>query len=110
SSPYIAVVVDRQAAAERGLNEVQVGGVVMAAMNPSSIGSVTIDERSMSIYLIDDRAPMTLEELRAFQIPALVGPVALSELASVEPALGPASVTTQQGVRTATVSITPASE
>jgi len=110
SSPYIAVVVDRDAAARHGLNEVQVGGLVMAAMNPSSIGSVTIDERSMSIYLTPADAPQTLQELRDFQIPTYLGAVALSELATVERDLGPASITTQQGVRTATVSITPASE
>ena len=110
SSPYIAVVVDRRAAAEHGLNEVQVGGLVMAAMNPSSIGSVTIDERAMSIYLIDRDAPVSLQELRDFPIPTYLGAVALSQLATVERDLGPASITTQQGVRTATVSITPASE
>lgn len=110
SSPYIAVVVDREAAAQHGLNEVQVGGLVMAAMNPSSIGSVTVDERSMSIYLVDADAPTSLEELRAFQIPTFVGAVPLSDLATVERDLGPASITTQEGVRTATVSITPASE
>ncbi|HWK20882.1 MAG TPA: efflux RND transporter permease subunit [Microbacteriaceae bacterium] len=110
SSPYIAVVVDRQAAAQHGLTEVQVGSLVMAAMNPGSIGSVTIDDRAMSIYLVDSDAPTSLEALRAFQIPTYIGAVALGDLASVERALGPASVTTQQGVRTATVSITPASE
>jgi len=110
SSPYIAVVVDRQAAAEHGLTEVQVGGFVMAAMNPSSIGSVTVDDRSMSIYLATADAPQTLDELRAFQIPTYIGVVPLSDLATVERDLGPASITTQQGVRTATVSITPASE
>ncbi|OJX62889.1 MAG: hydrogenase expression protein [Micrococcales bacterium 73-13] len=110
SSPYIAVVVDRQAAAEHGLTEVQVGGLVMAAMNPSSIGSVTIDERAMSIYLVDADAPVSLQELRDFRIPTYLGAVPLSDLASVERDLGPASITTQQGVRTATVSITPASE
>jgi len=110
SSPYIAVVVDRRAAAEHGLNEVQVGGMMMAAMNPSSIGSVTIDDRSLSIYLVEADAPRTLEELRDFEVPTLAGTVPLSELAAVDRALGPASVTTEQGVRTATVSITPASE
>jgi len=110
SSPYIAVVVDRQAAAEHGLTEVQVGGLVMAAMNPSSIGSVTIDDRAMSVYLIDADAPVSLQELSDFPIPTYLGVVPLSDLATVARDLGPASVTTQQGVRTATVSITPASE
>ena len=110
STPYIAVVVDRDAAAKHGLTEVQVGGLVMAAMNPSSIGSVTIDDRAMSIYIVDADAPTTLEGLQDFQIPTATGVVALSELASVSEELGPASVTTVQGVQTATVSLTPATD
>ncbi|MBO9577691.1 MAG: efflux RND transporter permease subunit, partial [Microbacteriaceae bacterium] len=110
STPYIAIVVDRQAAADHGLNEVQVGGLVMAAMNPSSIGSVSVEDRTLSIYLIDDEAPQTLEELRDFPVPTILGTVHLSDLASVERTLGPASITTEQGVRTAEVSITPATD
>jgi len=110
SQPFVSVVVDRDAAAAHGLTEMQVGGILMAAMNPSSIGSVTVDDRSLSIYVLTEDAPTTLEQLRAYEIPTSVGPVALSEFASVERTLGPASITTNQGVRTAVVSLTPASE
>lgn len=110
STPYIAVVVDRAEAAARGLTELQVGALVMAAMNPSAVGEVTFDERTMSVYVRQDAAPTTIEELRAFTVPTLVGMVPLEELASVEEALGPASITTEQGVRTAVVSITPATD
>src|SRR5690606_716723 len=66
-----------------------------------------IDEKTMSIYLVATDAPTTVEELRAFEIPTLVGPLPLEDLASVERADGPASITAIRGLRAATVSITP---
>ena len=110
STPFVSVVVDRDAAAAHGLTELQVGGILMATMNPSSIGEVTIDERSLGIYLLVEDVPATVEELGALEIPTSVGPVELSELATVERTLGPASITTNQGVRTAVVSLTPATD
>ena len=44
SLPYVAVTVDRDAAAELGLSEVAVGALVSNTMQPRSIGSVEIDE------------------------------------------------------------------
>ena len=110
SSPFVSVVVDREQAAAHGLTELQVGGILMATMNPSSIGSVTVGERSLDIYLLVEDVPSTLEELRAFEVPTSVGLVPLTDLAAVERTLGPASITTNQGVRTAVVSLTPASD
>lgn len=110
SQPFVSVVVDRDLAAAHGLTETQVGGILMAAMNPSSIGSVTVEERRLSIYLLVEDAPVTIEQLRAYEIPTSVGPVPLAELATIERTLGPASITTNQGVRTAIVSLKPASE
>ena len=39
--PFIGITVDRTKAAEHGLSEIQVGGIVTAAMNPSAVGSVS---------------------------------------------------------------------
>ena len=108
--PYIAVVVDRDAAAKVGLTEIAVGGIVTAAMNPSAIGEVVIDERTLSIYVINDTAPTTLQELQDFVIPTAAGPKPLSALATVEETNGPASITSIQGVRTATVTVTPGTD
>jgi HAE1 family hydrophobic/amphiphilic exporter-1 len=105
--PYIAIDVDRDKAAAAGLSEVAVGGIVANSMLPASIGSVIIDQKTLDIYITDPRAPTTLEELRAFEIPTPNGPVALSTLASVEQVEGPSSVTTIRGVRSATVTVTP---
>jgi len=108
--PYIAVQVDRAAAAERGLSELAVGGIVTAAMNPTAVGDVVIDETTLSIYIVNSSAPTTVQELRDFTIPTALGPVPLSELATVEESTGPASFVTIKGVRSATVSVTPNSD
>lgn len=105
--PYIAIDVDRDKAAAAGLSEVAVGGIVANSMLPASIGQVIIDQKTLDIYITDPRAPTTIDELRAFEIPTPNGPVALSTLASVEQVEGPSSVTTIRGVRSATVTVTP---
>jgi HAE1 family hydrophobic/amphiphilic exporter-1 len=108
--PFIAINVDRDKAAEAGLSEIAVGGIVTAAMNPSAVGSVVIDEKTLSIYILNESAPTTIEELRNFTIPTATGPQPLSNLATVEEQNGPASITTIKGVRSATVSVTPGSD
>ncbi|MCS0498451.1 efflux RND transporter permease subunit [Protaetiibacter mangrovi] len=107
TQPYIAIEVDREKAAAAGLTEVAVGGIVAEAMLPASIGSVVIDGDTLSVYIDNPAAPTTVDELKDFVIPTLAGPQPLSALATVEEVDGPASITTQRGVRTATVSITP---
>ena len=110
TQPYLAIQVDRARAAELGLSEVAVGGIVTAAMFPASVGSVVIDERNLSIFIPNPDAPTTVQELRDFPIPTAQGPLPLSELASVEQEDGPASITTIRGTRSATVTITPGTD
>jgi HAE1 family hydrophobic/amphiphilic exporter-1 len=110
SQPFISITVDRDKAAAAGLSEIAVGGIVTAAMNPSATGSVVIDEKTLSIYIDNENAPTTLAEIQAFQVPSLTGLVPLSDIATVEQADGPASITTIEGVRSATVSVTPGSD
>ncbi len=108
--PFIEIAVDRNAAAEAGLSEIAVGGIVTATMNPSAVGSVVIDEKTLSIYILNESAPLTIEELRAFEIPTERGLVPLSDLATVEQTNGPSSITTIKGVRSATIEVTPSVE
>jgi HAE1 family hydrophobic/amphiphilic exporter-1 len=108
--PYIAIQVDRQKAAADGLSEIAVGGIVTAAMNPSASGSVVIDDKTLSIYIDNSKAPTTLEELRAFSIPTAKGIVPLSDLATVEKVNGPATVIVTKGVRSSTVTVSPKSD
>ncbi|WEO76970.1 efflux RND transporter permease subunit [Cryobacterium sp. SO2] len=110
SRPYIAVTIDRTAAAAAGLSELALGTLVSQAMQPSSIGSITIDEASLSVYLQSASSPASTAELAALPIPTLSGTVALDTLATVEQVDGPSTLTTTKGLRTATVAATPNSD
>ncbi|WP_144794509.1 efflux RND transporter permease subunit [Microbacterium paludicola] len=110
SLPYIAVVVDRDAAAERGLSEVAVGSLVSNTMRPQQIGTVELDDTSLTVLLEAPEPPTTVEELRDLVIPSPAGVVRLEDIASVEEAESPTSITTQQGRRTATITVPPASD
>ncbi|MHA6669495.1 efflux RND transporter permease subunit [Homoserinimonas sp. A447] len=110
SQPYIAVQVDRVEAARLGLSELAVGGMVSSAMLPRVAGTVVIDEKTLSIYIDTEGAPVTIEELRAFPIPTAQGLTPLESLATVAEVDGPASITTIRGIRSATVSVTPNSD
>ncbi|MFD4421169.1 efflux RND transporter permease subunit [Agromyces sp. NPDC058484] len=107
SRRYIAVEVNRADAAAAGYSEVALGGVVSAAMQPQSAGSVVIDEKTLTIYLASENPPATVAELSALEVPTPFGPVRLDSLATVAEADGPSSVTTVQGLRSATVTATP---
>jgi multidrug efflux pump subunit AcrB len=107
SRRYIAVEVNRTDAAAAGYSEVALGGYVSAAMQPQSAGSVVIDEKTLTIYLASEDPPATVEELSALEVPTPAGLVRLDSLATVEETDGPSSVTTVQGLRSATVSATP---
>jgi HAE1 family hydrophobic/amphiphilic exporter-1 len=108
--PFIGVVVDRDKAAKAGLSEIQVGGIVTAAMNPSAVGSVVITENTLSIYILNSSAPTTIQQLKDFTVPTRTGPVPLSDLATVAQTNGPSSITTIKGVRSSTISVTPKSD
>jgi len=110
SRPYIAVTVDRVKAAQAGLSETIVGGIVSQAMQPQTIGTIFIDDASYSIYIQSQTSPATVDELAALQVPTAAGPARLDSLATVATVDGPASITTVKGVRTATITATPASD
>ncbi|MFJ2979417.1 efflux RND transporter permease subunit [Curtobacterium sp. NPDC087082] len=107
SEPYLAVRVDRQAAAERGLTETQVGGIVAAAVSPRDTGTIEIDAATLDVYIADPEPPTTVAALRSLSIPTSTGSVPLSDLATVEQSEGPTSITTSNAVRTATITVTP---
>ncbi|HOA85907.1 MAG: efflux RND transporter permease subunit [Microbacteriaceae bacterium] len=108
--PYIGVVVDRDAAARLGLSEVAVGALVSSSMQPQRVGTVEIDSRSLTIYLAASQSPATLDELRQLTIPSALGPIPLEQVATVAETVGPTSVTTERGVRTSTVTVTPSTD
>ncbi|WEK61914.1 MAG: efflux RND transporter permease subunit [Candidatus Microbacterium colombiense] len=108
--PYIAVVVDREAAAQRGLSEVAVGSIVSNTMRPQQLGSVEIDDTALTVYLVTPEPPTTVDALKTLSIPTPLGVVQLQDIATVEQRNGPTSITTEQGRRTATITVPPASD
>lgn len=110
SLPYIAVTVDRDAAAQLGLSEVAVGALVSSTMQPQRIGTVEIDDTSLTVYLAASQTPATLDELRQLTVPSAAGPIPLEQVATVEETVGPTSITTQRGQRTSTVTVTPSTD
>jgi len=110
SLPYIAVEVDRAAAAERGLSEVAVGSLVSSTMQPREVGTVEIDGTSLTVYIAAQDPPATVDELRDLRIPTAAGMVALADLATIEERESPTSITTEQGRRTATITVPPATD
>ena len=107
AQPYLAVNVDRELAAQAGLSEIAVGAIVAESKLPAAVGSVVIDEKTLSIYITNPEGPTTEQELRDFGIPSARGIIPLSEVATVEQIDGPSSITTVKGIRAATISITP---
>ncbi|SMG28895.1 efflux RND transporter permease subunit [Agreia pratensis] len=110
SRPYIAVTVDRVKATEAGLSETVVGGIVSQAMQPQTLGTIFIDDTSYTMYIQSQTSPATVADLAGLQIPSAAGLVRLDSVAKVETVDGPASITTVKGVRTATITATPASD
>ena len=103
----LRVTVDRKAAAKKGLTEITVGGLVAAAMKPSSIGKVNIDSVETSIYVVKTDIPDTVAKVRNIQIPTATGLTKLSTIAKIEEVEVPVSIKSEKGDRTANVSLTP---
>ena len=107
SRPYLAITVNREAAAEVGLSEAAVSGLVAQRMQPSRIGQIVLDNSSVGVYLTDSAVPADRDAVAAIEIPSVVGPQRLDAIATVEVADGPVSITTVAGARSATVSALP---
>lgn len=107
AQPLVQVAVDRELAASLGLSEAAVSGLVAQAMQPTPVGDLQLDGAVVRIWLDAIAPAATLDELRSLELPTPQGPLALSEVAEVTEIEGPVSITTSNGSRTATVTITP---
>jgi hydrophobic/amphiphilic exporter-1 (mainly G- bacteria), HAE1 family len=111
TQPFIQIQVDRAKAAKQGLSEYAVGKQIADAMNPSAVGTVVIDDTSLSIYIENKNAPETIAEIKRFRITKPNGnEIRLYKLATVETVQDPASITTIRGSRSATITLTPNSD
>ncbi len=106
----LRITVDRMAAAEKGLTEVAVGGIVASTMRPTSIGKVNIDNVETPIYIVKTDIPETVAEVEAINIPTATGLIKLSSIAKIEEVEVPVSISSEKGDRTAKVSLTPSGD
>ncbi|PFG19123.1 efflux RND transporter permease subunit [Serinibacter salmoneus] len=106
----IQVVPDRDLIAAAGLTETQVAGVIAAQASPGSIGEVDLGAGPIPVRLVTAPSPQTQEELAALELQGATGPVPLSDIADIEIAEVPTSITRVNGERSATVSVTPAGQ
>ncbi|PZE90508.1 efflux RND transporter permease subunit [Curtobacterium sp. MCBD17_008] len=107
AEPFLAVRVDRAKAADLGLTETQVGGLVAAAVSPRDTGSIEIDDATLDVYIANPDPPTTVAALRSLDVPTSTGTVPLTDVATVEQSEGPTTVTTTNAARTATITVTP---
>ena len=106
----LKITVNRVKAAEYGLTEIQVSGLVSSTLRPSSIGDVNIDNESTPIFLVQEDTPATVEEIEEIQIPTRRGVIELSQIANISEVQAPVSITSEKGERVATVALTPSSD
>ncbi|MEV2272488.1 efflux RND transporter permease subunit [Nonomuraea africana] len=100
SAPRIEVVVDRKKAAEKGVTEAQVGQAVAQAFRGAPLGQLTLDGIAGDLILRGGDAPADVEEVEDLK----VGPVKVSQVATVSQVDGPTQITRIDGERSATVS------
>jgi HAE1 family hydrophobic/amphiphilic exporter-1 len=102
----LKVTVDRLAATRVGLSEIAVATLVSNAMSPQSVGTINIDNKQTDIYIKSENVPATIAEVKAIPLSPF-GQVRLGAIAKVELVAVPTKITTKDGDRAATVSLTP---
>ncbi|MCZ2262629.1 efflux RND transporter permease subunit [Isoptericola sp. QY 916] len=104
----VQVSVDREKAAEAGLTETQVSGIVSGAMDPEqTAGEVDLGDGPIDVVVKTGDAPATQAEIEDLEVPTATGTVPLTDVATVEKVDVPTSISRTDGQRSATVSVTP---
>jgi hydrophobic/amphiphilic exporter-1 (mainly G- bacteria), HAE1 family len=91
----LKITVDRVKAAEYGLTEIAVSGLVSTTLRPSSIGDVNIENESTPIFLVQESTPATVEEIEEIQIPTRRGVIELKDIADISEVQAPVSITSE---------------
>ncbi|MCU1634224.1 MAG: hydrogenase expression protein, partial [Micrococcaceae bacterium] len=110
AQPQVQIDVDRAGAVEAGLTEGQIAALLGGRISPVPAGTVRFDASDFPVLIGEGTAITSLEQLRTLRIPTSRGPVALTDVASVEEVQVPLSVTSSNGERTARISITPSGD
>ncbi|TSD65750.1 efflux RND transporter permease subunit [Aeromicrobium piscarium] len=105
--PIVSVTLDQAAAAQAGLDESALAGIVASALQPVPLGTVVLDGERRDAVLAMGEVPQGVDALR--QTPLAEG-VTLGQIANVEEVLVPTTVTRLDGDRSITVSTTPESD
>jgi len=101
--PALDVTVDRDAAAEAGTSEQQIGQFVATLMNGIPSGELEDDDESLDIVLSTGDEPETVSDLEDLEVITATGVQKLSDLADVEEIDQPVSISRIDGHRSATV-------
>lgn len=108
---YVSIAIKRKEAAKYALSEVLIGRTLSGLIAPSSIGQVVIDDVTMDLIVETKNSPQTLDELRKYKLTTPLGAkVRLSKVATIGITETAASRTTERGVLSASVAVTPASD
>ncbi|MGA7204610.1 MAG: efflux RND transporter permease subunit [Specibacter sp.] len=107
AQPVVQVSVDRAKAVAAGLDESQITGLLAATVSPIPGGTVRIDTTDYKVQVGTGKTFDSVAALAAAQIPTPAGPVPLTSVATVKQVDTPLTITSSNGQRTATVSVTP---
>ena len=108
---YISISIKRKEAAKYALSEVLIGRTLSSLIAPSAIGQVVIDDVTMDLIVETKNSPQTLDELRKYKLTTPLGAkVRLSKVATIGITETAASRTTERGVLSASVAVTPTSD
>ncbi|WP_258065792.1 efflux RND transporter permease subunit [Pseudoclavibacter sp. RFBA6] len=105
--PFVQMDIDQATAAQYGLSQTAIGGIVAQQLQPTPVGSLTVDGSSVQVVLLGAEPPADIDALRATSIPTALGPVPLTTLATVEIVDGPVSISSERGVPLASVTVVP---
>lgn len=107
----VEVTVDRAGAAQYGLTETQVTGIASAALaGAQDVGELQTADGPVGVTLSAGDTPASMAEIGKIPVPTAAGPVLLSEVADVQVATSPTSISRIDGDRSATVSVAPAGD
>ncbi len=106
----VTVDIDADKAAEAGFTETQLSGLVASQISPLPAGTLRLEYTDLSVLIGEGMDLNSLDELKTLPIPTASGMVELQDLATVERTEVVQQVTTSNGERIATVTLTPAGD
>lgn len=103
----VSIEIDAEKAAAAGLTESQLAGMVAGQVSPVPAGKLRLDYTDLTVQIGEGLKLDSLQKLRDLQIPTATGPKKLQDLAKVDRTKVVQQVTTSNGERIATVTLTP---